>query len=300
MPSSAPTVPLSPAARAHAWLPSLELCLLGALWGASYLFMRVAVPHLGAVVLVELRLALGALVLLPLLWRVRARVPARAWPKLVAIGAVNTALPALLFAWAAGQAPAGISAIASGTTVLLTAVVGALGFGERIGRRRATALAIGFAGIAVLAGGGTEGANVAGAAAAGVAAALCYAVGIHLVRRHLSELPPAAVAAATLGTSALLALPFALAQRPALAAIPVDAWLCALALGVVCTGVAYVLYYRLVARIGPGRTSTVNYVVPVFGVLWAWMWLGEPLTPTMAAAGLCVLGSVAISQRAPK
>lgn len=280
-------------------LTPLELGVLGAIWGASFLFMRVAAKDFGPFALVEVRLALGSLVLLPFLWKARAQFPARLWPKLALIGAINSATPFLLFAWGAERAPAGIGAIANAMTVLFTALVGFLFFGEKIGRARAVALLVGFAGVVVLASGKTQGANIGGAVAAGATASFLYGIGINLVRRHLTGLPPAAVASATLGTSALLTLPFALAQWPA-HAIPARSWLSAGMLGVLCTGAAFVLYYRLIARIGASRASTVTYLIPVFGVAWAWLLLGEPLTPTMAVSGLLILGSVALSQRAAR
>jgi drug/metabolite transporter (DMT)-like permease len=279
-----------------AWLTPLELGVLGAIWGASFLFMRVAAKDFGPFALVEVRLALGALVLLPFLWRARAQFPARSWPKLALIGAINSAVPFLLFAWGAERAPAGIGAIANAMTVLFTALVGALFFGEAIGRARVVALLVGFVGVVVLASGKTAGAGVGLAVAAGAAAAFLYGIGINLVRRHLTGLPPAAVASATLGTSALLTLPFALAQWPA-HAVPVASWASAAMLGVLCTGAAFVMYYRLIARIGASRASTVTYLIPVFGIAWAWLLLGEPLTPSMGISGALILGSVALSQR---
>src|SRR5690606_27278818 len=278
------------------WVTPLEITVLGAIWGASFLFMRVAAPEFGAVALVELRLALGALVLLPFLWAARRRFPPALWPKLAGIGAINSAVPFVLFAWAAERAPAGIGAIANAMTVLFTALVAFLFFGERIGRRRAIALLAGFAGVVVLASGKVAGASVGAAVAAGGLASLFYGLGLNLVRRHLAGLPPAAVAAATLGCSALLVLPLAVAAWPAQ---PVGgaAWGSAVALGVLCTGAAFVMYYRLVARIGPTRAPTVTYLVPVFGVGWAWWLLGEPVTVSMAIAGAIILGSVALSQK---
>lgn len=288
------------AAPAHAgeaggWSVSLELGLLGAIWGASFLFMRIAADDFGPAPLVALRLGLGSLVLLPFLWRARARFPARLWPKLALLGAINSALPFLLFAWGAQRAPAGVGAIANAMTVLFTALVGFLFFGERIGTRRAVALLAGFAGVVVLASGKVAGMSVGWAAAAGALASLSYGLGINLVRRHLTGLPPAAVASATLGSAALLVLPFALATWPE-TPVPAASWWSAVALGVLCTGAAFVMYYRLIARIGASRASTVTYLIPLFGVGWAWMLLGEPLTWTMAVAGALILGSVAFSQ----
>jgi drug/metabolite transporter (DMT)-like permease len=287
------------AARTHVWLTPLELGLLGAIWGASFMFMRVAAPEFGAAPLVELRLALGALVLLPMLWRARAQFPRALWQKLALIGAINSAVPFALFAWAAQRAPAGVGAITNAMAVLFTALVGFLFFGEKIGVRRAGALLAGFAGVVVLASGKTAGASIGWAVVAGCSAAFLYGVGVHLVKRHLTGLPPMAVAAATLGTAALLMLPFALAQWPQ-HAVPGRAWFAAGMLGVVCTGIAYGLYYRLIKRVGPGRAVTVTYLVPLFAVGWAWALLDEPLTVPMAISGALILGSVAMSQRGAK
>jgi len=294
------TLVASPTLEARAtrsWITPVEIALLGAVWGASFLFMRVAAADFGATALVDVRLALGSIVLLPFLWRSRAQFPLKLWPKLALIGAINSAIPFVLFAWAAQRAPAGIGAICNSMTVLFTALVGFLFFGERISLQRSIALVVGFAGVVVLASGKTAGASIGWAVAAGAGAAFLYGIGLNLVRRHLTGLPPAAVASATLGTSTLLLLPFAIAQWPS-NPIPATSWWSAIALGIVCTGIAFVSYYRLIARVGAGRASTVTYLVPVFGIAWAWMLLGEAVTPTMIAAGALILGSVAFSQRA--
>lgn len=294
-PSIAPAhATAAPVAR---WLTPLELLLLGAIWGASFMFMRVAAPAFGPFALVEVRLGLGALVLLPFLWQARAAFPPSRWPALALIGAINSAVPFLLFAWAAQRAPAGVGAICNALTVLFTALIGALFFGERIGFGRSLTLVAGFVGVVVLASARIAGAEVGPAVAAGTGAALLYGLGINLVRRHLAGLPAAAVAAATLSCAALLVLPFAIADWPARAPGPA-AWASAALLGVVCTGLAFVMYYRLIARIGAGRASTVTYLVPLFGVAWAWWLLDETPTLRMAIAGALILGSVAMSQRA--
>jgi drug/metabolite transporter (DMT)-like permease len=287
----------SGASMARGWLPPLDLVVLASIWGASYLFMRLAAKDIGSVAIVEIRSALGSLILLPYLWRSRALFPARLWPQLALIGTINSAIPFLLFAWAAHSAPAGIGAITSAMTVVFAALVGFTFYREAIGRRRAAAMLAGFAGVVILASSKVAGTHIGWAVAAGVSASLLYGIGLHLVRRNLSGLPPAAVASATLGMSALFALPFAVTRWPQ-AQISLTSWAAAAMLGIVCTGLAYVLYYRLVARIGPGRTSTVTYLIPVFGVGWGWWLLGEPLTVEMGLAGMLILGGIAMIQRA--
>ncbi|HEX5755546.1 MAG TPA: DMT family transporter, partial [Arenimonas sp.] len=227
----------------------------------------------------------------------RAAFSWRQLPWLVGIGIINSALPFLLFAWAAERAPAGIGAITNSLTVLFTALVAFVLYGERIGRVRSLALLIGFIGVVVLAAGRTAGASVTEAAIAGSVAALCYGFGANLVRRKLAGLPPVALGAATLGPSALLLLPFAWSAWPA-APISLQAWLSAAALGLVCTGLAYAFYFRLLRRIGAPRAVTVTYLIPLFGVGWSWLLLGEAPTWNMWGAGVLILVGVAVSQRA--
>jgi drug/metabolite transporter (DMT)-like permease len=296
------TVPLTESAGAEApttvkaWLTPVELMLLGAIWGASFLFQRVAAKDFGSFALVEVRLFLGALVLMPFLGRARSQFNLRLWMRLGGIGIINSAIPFVLFAWGAQHAPAGIGAIANATAVMFTALVALIFYGEAITTRRAMGLVAGFVGVAVLASGKTNGVSVWPAALAGTAASVLYGFGGNLIRRQLVGLPAAAVAAATLFCASVFILPLALATWPS-APIPAVSWLCAVLLGVMCTGIAFALYYRLINRIGAPRASTVTYLVPLFGVLWAWLALGEPLTVTMAVAGVLILGGVALNQQ---
>ncbi len=288
--------PLLSARATPAWLTPLELGLLGAIWGASFMFMRVAAPEFGSTPLVAIRLGLGALILLPFLWRERRAFSVALWPRLALIGAVNSAIPFTLFAWAAQRAPAGVGAITNSMAVLFVALIAFLFYGEKIGTRRAIALVAGFAGVIVLASGKVGGASIGLPVAAGTAAAFLYGIGANLVKRHLAGLPATAVAAATLTCAALMTAPFAIAQWPA-HAVSTTSWAAVAALGVICTGIAFVMYYRLIARIGAPRAATTTYLVPLFGVGWAWLLLDEPLTLAMAIAGALILGSVVLSQR---
>jgi drug/metabolite transporter (DMT)-like permease len=234
-------------------LTPLELILLGAIWGASFLFMRIAATDFGPFALVEVRLALGALILTPFLWRQKSSFTRKSIVRLAGIGLINSAIPFVLFAWGAERAPAGIGAITNAMTVMFAAL-------------------------------------------AGTAAAACYGIGVNLVRRYLAGVPASAVAAATLLCASLLVLPFAIETWP-LHPLPEKAWLSAILLGLLCTGAAFVIYYRLIGRIGAPRAATVTYLVPLFSVLWSWAILGEGLTRRMAIAAGLILGGVALSQR---
>lgn len=280
------------------WQTLLALGALGAIWGASFLFMRVAAPDFGPIALAEVRLALGALVLSPFLWQAWQRLDRRQWLRLAGIGAINSAIPFLLFAWAAVRAPAAIGAITNATTVLFAALAAFALFGERIGLRSGIALLVGFAGVVVLVGAPGGGPGVAMGAIAGTIAAALYGIAANLIRRYLVGLPANAIAAATLSAAALMLLPVALANWPS-APVPAASWGSAILLGVLCTGVAYALYFRLIQRVGAPRAVTVTYLVPLFAVGWAWLLLGETPTLPMLAAGALILGSVAFSQRKP-
>jgi drug/metabolite transporter (DMT)-like permease len=293
----ATTVAEGPAAPAVArWLTPLELTILGAIWGASFLFMRVSAREFGALPLVEIRLALGALILLPILWSGRGHFTRKHLGPVVLISAINTAIPFSLFAWAAQRAPAGIGAITNATAVMFTALVAFVFYGEHISKRRALGLVAGFVGVVVLASGKTAGASVWSAALAGTFAGLLYGIGANLIRRQLAGIPPGAVAAGTLVSASLLLAPFAIVSWPS-TPVPVHSWVSAVLLGVLCTGIAYFIYFRLIYRVGAARAVTVTYLVPLFGVVWAWIVLGEPLTLRMAIAGALILGGVALSQQ---
>ena len=299
--TSAKTLPAAasaaaPAADTASWRTPVELTLLGAVWGGSFLFMRVAAADFGPFALVEARLALGALTLMPFLWRSRALFTPAVWLRVAGIATINSVLPFVLFAWGAERAPAGIGAITNAMTVMFAALVAFLFYGERIGPWRWTGLVAGFVGVTILASGHIAGASVGAAALAGTAAALCYGLGINFVRHYLSGFPAGAIAAANLGAGALLLLPFAIytwPQHP----IPLTSWLSAVLLGVLCTGIAFVFYYRLIARIGAPRTATVTYLIPLFGVIWAWLLLGEGVTLSMVLAGALILAGVGLSQQ---
>ena len=182
---------------------------------------------------------------------------------------------------------------------MFTGLVARLLYGERIGPRQLFGLVAGFVGVAILASGKTGGQAVWPAALAGAGASLCYGFGINFVRRYLTGLPAGAVAAANLLCGSILLAPLALwtwPQHP----IGSRAWGSAVLLGVLCTGIAFVFYYRLIARIGAARTSTVTYLIPLFAVIWAGLLLSEPLTLTMGLAGALILAGVALSQQRAK
>ncbi len=296
MSTPSPMLPALAPRAAPAWQTPAELTVLGAIWGASFLFMRIGASDFGPFALVEVRLALGALILFPFLWRERARFDAPLRWRLAGIGAVNSAIPFTLFAWGAERAPAGVGAICNALTVMFTVLVGVVFYRERITARQSLGMLAGFAGVVILASGRTAGAAVGMAALAGTLASLFYGFGVNLIRRQLAGVPASAVAAATLLGATLLLAPLAAITWPQ-EPIPLRSWVSAVLLGVLCTGAAFVLYYRLIVRIGGPRASMVTYLIPLFAMLWAWGILAEQPTMSMALAAALILGGVALSQR---
>lgn len=288
-----------------------ELVGLAALWGASFLFVRMGAAEFGPVVLAALRVTGAALFLLPLLaMRREVGVLRRHWRAIFVVGITNSALPFLLFAYAALSITAGLSAIFNAASPLFGALIAWLWLRDKLTPPRIAGLVIGFAGVLWLAGdkasfkpGGSGWATLAC-----VGAALLYGFSASFTKRHLSGVAPMAVAAGSqLGAALVLALPAAL-WWPA-AAPSGQAWLTAALLAVLCTGVAYVLYFRLIAHIGPANAIAVTFLIPAFAVLWGWIFLGEGLSGSMVfgcavilvgtglATGLIPAGSVGVTPR---
>ena len=275
----------------------VDLILLAALWGASFLFMRMAAPHFGPVPLIEVRVAVAALCLLPvLLWRGAAgEMRGRILPLFV-VGALNSALPFCLFAYAVLSVTAGFASILNATAPLWGGLVAFLWLGERLSLSRVAGLLIGFAGVVVLVWG--RGALQVGgtpaALAASLAATALYGIAANYTKRYLSDVGALAITTGSQAAAALLLLPAAIWLWPA-APVAASAWAAAVALGVVCTGLAYILYFRLIAHVGPARAIAVTFLIPVFGMLWGTAFLAEPITAHMIAGGIVILFGTALA-----
>ena len=278
-----------------------ELLALAALWGASFLFMRVAVPEFGPVMVTEIRVLLASLALAPLLWMSghwRA-LRAHAGP-LVVVGLVNSALPFALYSYALLWISTGLAAIFNATAPLWGALIAWAWLGERLSRTRVLGLVLGFAGVVWLAwdqAGLRSGAGWGQAAWAVVAclvSTLCYGFSVNFTKRQLGNAPPMAVAAGSQMVAGLaLALP-ATATWPTAAPSP-SAWAAVTVLGLACTGLAYWLYFRLIASVGPSKALAVAYLIPLFALAWGWLFLGEGVTPVMVGAGSVILLGTALA-----
>ncbi len=279
---------------------ALALLTLAALWGASFIFIDVAVPALGAIAMAASRalLATAVLALYALATRqaLRTGVPLRI---VVLVGAVNVAAPFALISAAQLTIPPSLAAIINATAPLFSALFAALFLSQRLTGRLAAGLALGLFGVALVVGLAPVDldARTLLAAGASTAAAACYAAGGHLHKAHFSG--SSAVAAATVQQLAagLLLLPLLLADAPN-EAPDAGQVACVVALAVGASGVGYLIYFRLIAELGATGAMTVTYLVPVFGVLWAAVFRGDEITAGMLVGAAVVLAGVALVTRA--
>lgn len=270
---------------------AVDLLMLAALWGGSFLFIRVAVPSFGPFPLMLMRTGIGALVLLPFLLRGPRLAELRANAGRIAlIGLVNSALPFVLYGYAMMRLSAGYSSILNATAPFWSALVAFAWAGERMSRPRVIGLVIGFAGVLVLVRGrldfGGEGLGVPILAVLG--ATLSYGVASVATKKYLSNVDSMTGAGGSLVFAATALLPFAALAWPAVAPDAV-AWLSAVLLGVFCTGFAYVVFFRLIERIGSVGAVTVTFLVPAFAMLWGALLLDEAVTARMIAGAAIIL-----------
>jgi len=274
-----------------------ELIALAALWGASFLFMRIAAPAFGPVALVAVRVGGAALFLLPLLAaHGHRRELVRHWRAIAAVGLLNSALPFLCFSYAALSINAGLSAIFNSATPLFAAVIAWAWLADRMTPWRVLGLAVGFAGVVWIAwdkasfksGGSTW------PVAACLAATLCYGIAPSLAKRYLSGVAPLAIAAGSqLSATLFVALPAIWFWPATMPSSP--SWLAAAALAFFCTGLAYILYFRLIAHAGPANAVAVTYLVPIFAVAWGGLFLGERLSWPLVAGCAVVFAGTALA-----
>ena len=278
-----------------------ELCLLGALWGASFVFMRLGATEFGPAALVFVRVAGASLLLLPLLaWRGEMNVLRQHWRPIAFVGLINSALPFLLFMVAALVLGAGLMAVFNATAPIWGALIAWLWLGERLGPSRWLGLAIGVAGVLGLVWGkadfrpGEHGISPALGIAACVGAAVLYGLAANVSRKRLAGVAPMAVAAGSQLSAALLLLLPALWSWPAVNPTPA-AWGAAATLAGACTGLAYVLYFRLIAHAGAANAISVTFLIPGFAMLWGWLFIGEQPTAAMLLGCAVILLGTALS-----
>jgi drug/metabolite transporter (DMT)-like permease len=270
---------------------AVRLISLAAIWGASFLFMRIAVPTLGPVVTAELRTLIAGVVLAA--WFALAGMDAqyRRWGRhYVIVGVIGSAVPFLLWAYAALSLTAGVLSVLNATAPMWGAVCSAVLLRERLTGKRIVGLLIGIVGVALVS--RPQGELHVLAIAAALLATLFYGLVATYIKRWAADVPSRGMAVGTQLAAGLLLVPLIPLWPPA--GMPSPGVVASIvALGVVCSGVAFLLYFRLIVDIGATGALTVTYLIPLFGVLWGVLFLGETLGASMLAGGaLVVLGTV--------
>lgn len=278
-------------------LQLLELVLLAALWGGSFLFMRVATPEFGPVGVSELRVLIAATALALFFTASGGLQAYRAGVlPLCVVGMLNAVLPFSLFAFATLHLTAGFTSILNATAPFFSALVAFLWLRERLTAYQVAGLIAGFAGVLVLLwdklsfGDGP----VALAVAACLMATLSYGVAASYIRKRLLHASPMAITTGSQIAAALCLLPPALWLHPAEVPSP-QAWMAVAALGLLSTGLAFFLYYRLVTSAGTVRAMSVTFLIPVFGMLWGVLFLDEVVTADMLAGTVIILVGTALT-----
>ncbi|MDD5479837.1 DMT family transporter [Rhodoferax sp.] len=290
---------MSSALPASAWL--LEFVLLAAIWGSSFLFTRLGVTEFGALPTAGLRVGIAALVLLPLLMaRGQWPVLQRHWQKIFFLGLLNSGIPFALYAFALLSISTGLSSLLNATVPLFGAMVAWLWLKDRPHGGKILGLLIGFVGVAMLASGkasfkpNASGLVTGWAVLACLGACLCYGLAASYTKRYLSGQPSLVIATGSqMGATLGLALP-AYWFWPAVAP-STTAWLAVGVVGVLCTGVAFVLFFRLIDKVGAAGSLTVTFLIPVFAVFYGVVFLGEVVTGWMLLCGAIILLGTALS-----
>ncbi len=273
----------------------LTLIALAAVWGASFLFLRVAAPVVGPVAVAAARVGLAAVLLVLALLVTRQAAPSgRSGPDLAGSALLSCVVPALCLGQAALSLPAGLMSILNATTPLWGVLVGWVWTRQAPSRAVVGGMLAGLLGVGILTGPGAVVPAPASAASIGfapvaliLAATLSYAISVHHARRRLQHLSPLALCAGTMVLASGCLIGPALFMGPTglpsghWSDVPAAAWGAMFALGAVCTALAYTVFFQLIQRLGPTPALTVTFLIPVFGMLWGALFLGETITPLM-------------------
>jgi len=266
----------------------------------QYLFLRLAVPVFGTAVAAEARALFAGLFLIPWVMYVARYpiLPFARWQDHLAVGLVNNVLPFACMAWAATVLPAGYLAVINGMVPLWTALFAAWLLREPLGAGRAAGFVLGLVGVSLLVRLGPvdlDARTVAAACAAVAGAAFWGWAGV-LIKQRSGALPPMGLAAGSIAWAAVLMAP-AWVEAPPLRAWTGEATLALVATGALCSGIAYLPFFTLIRDIGPSRTLSVGFLVPVLGILWGWLLLDETVTFAMLAGAALVLVSLGLVLR---
>ncbi|WP_259365433.1 DMT family transporter [Colwellia sp. BRX10-3] len=284
---------------------SIELLLLAAIWGASFMFMRVGAPEFGPIVFTTLRTGIAAIFLIMclVLFKETKALKGR-WRDIFVVGALNTAIPFALFSFATLTLTAGTASVLNATAPMFGAIVAYLWLKDKLSLSAIFGLFIGFIGVYLLVSDNlhfgmelTEESvnkNALLPTLAAMLAALCYGISANYTKKYLSTIKPLALAAGSQIAATAMLLPLSLFFIPETLPSTNAIWSVIL-IGVICTGVAYILFFRLIAQLGPAKAISVTYLIPAFGILWGALFLGETISLMMVIGGSVILFGVALT-----
>ncbi|MDF1755433.1 MAG: DMT family transporter [Verrucomicrobiales bacterium] len=280
-------------------LDFVKLLLLSAIWGGSFLFMRIAAPEFGPFVLIWFRVAVAFLLLSPLLARKRVRKEVFGNPgKMMFVGIFNAALPWCLLAFAVLSLEAGFTSLLNAATPIFAAIIGFIWMKQPLTRWQTVGLILGICGVFILASDklslDSKGPILAIIATLG--ATICYGFISQYIKKDMSHLSPWSITIGNLMGATLILTPFAIGHLPE--SLPgTKAFVCATALGVLSTALAFVLLFDILSRSGATATTTVTFIIPIFGVLFGTLFLQEVVTARIIAGMLVAFAGAALTTK---
>lgn len=272
----------------------LQLNILGALWGGSFLFMRVAAPVLGPFLLIDLRVLIAGFALLIYAYAIRKMPDFRQkWKQYLLLGAVNAAIPFTMIATAELHVTASVSSILNATTPLFALLAAAIWLKERLRPGKVTSMFIGIAGVAILAGWGHLGHSpiVLLSILFSLLASVCYGIGGVYTKLHFASEAPLTLAIGQQLAAGLVLLPFSVPTVGRLQGMTLSIAVSVFCLAVLSTSVGYLIYFYLIKSVGPTKTLSVTLLVPLYGVIWGMLLLGERLSVGTVAGLVLILSS---------
>ena len=271
-----------------------RLIILAAIWGGSFIFMRVLAPVLGPVITADLRVLIAGLALIlyfrvigfDLEWKTN-------WKHYLIIGVINSGIPFLLYAFAALHIPASYSVILNSTSPMFGVIFSAIWLSEGLTIKKIFGLMLGIIGVSFVTKVGSVATDVFFflSIAACLTAAICYALAGVYIKRFVKTAKPMGIAGASQLLAGLVLLPFVFFS-PVRGEITTSVILNVLGLALVCSAIAYLIYYKLMADVGPTKALTVTFLMPAFGMFWGYIFLSETITiPMILGCGLIILGT---------
>jgi len=274
----------------------LIFVLLASIWGASFMFTRVASPEFGAFAFASLRLGLAAIVLFPILLMAGNWKYLRDDLWLIAfISVFNSAMPFVMFAYATYYLEAGTTSVLNSFVPMLSGLIAHLYFKDYLSKSQQAGLVIGIVGVGILMMDKMGiGNNTILPLVACLIACLSYAISANITKRKLSHVPPKVLAASTMLVAGLLLVPFGLSTWPDTNP-SLTAWSAVTAVAILSTALAYLLFFELIKNIGPTRTVSVTLLIPIFGIFWGALLLDEPITWTIIVGTIVIITGAYLS-----